>query len=866
MHDPPLDDVRLRHATSERWERAAVLRERGWLHDVRAAGNVASAICVGLVGVRVQLDRASGESACECRGEAPCEHALALALEVGLVASARTESSLPPPGEPPARPRSDPIPDRRAGASPPPTVSLSSPPPLLIALDPTDPGRVTLSGQLTESQAESLAWVWWRRDGAASWSGEARTLAQALQLLRDHDAPAVAAAPENGSLAGSCALFRQRALGEPVTIRLLDAASIAALELARLLADRGARPFPGRLPAELWSVDEPSFAAWCLLAWRYGAEVRPDPTLNPHPLTGVEVLLDPGCLPGRLKAPEDPALHAFLVHALGGEPVVDAEHGHVLIPASRVADVEDGLRALGADVTYKRLAPPHERYLEWPSELPEDLHGARPRLREHYAGELDRVPPRMRQGVTLAGYQREAVAFLLHHEHTCLLADDMGLGKTLESIAAAQCLEGRVLVVAPASAREVWRHEVAKFTLESSVVWGPGAEPTLPEGAKYVVTGYSNLEPLADALRPEDFALVILDESHYVKNAASGRAKLVHEKLARIPRRLVISGTPVMNSPEEIRAQLAFLHPDEWSDADWFKHRFGEPFEEGSIEVREQVLSRLRQFLDGVMIRREKATALPDLPPKTILWHRVPMPAEARRAYVALEDEFADAFEKDASSATGKLEHLRQAALAGKMPSALAFLRERIAAGEKLVVFTRYRNAMTSLEAELADAHPVSLSGDTTPEGRVEAERRFQEDADCRVFLGQLVAAGTAITLVAGTHAVFLDLSWNPADHRQAMDRIHRRGQTKPVTAHFFLAEGTVDEDMARVLDEKGRMMDMLLSPTGEGGAAIKGGARLVGKRLLERRGVPAARDARAEATPGESAPPGPLLRARSVI
>lgn len=837
MHAPRVDDARLREAPSERWERAAVLRERGWLHEVRVVGTLASATCVGLVGVRVRLDRVTGAAACECGGDAPCEHALALALEVGLVVSAPAESASTPSSDPLPTPQGDPSPHGWDDPSPPPTVSAPPPPMILIAQDPADPGRVTLLGPLGPSASESLGWVWWRRDSTTSWSGEARTLAQALQLLHDHDAPQTGGVAEDASLAGACALFRQRALGEPVAVRLLDAASPAALELARLLADRGARPFPGRLPAELWSVDEPNFAAWCLLAWRGGAQVCPDPTLNPRPLTGVEVLLDPGCLPGRLKANDDAALHAFLVRALGGEPVVDAEHGHVLLPASRVADVEDGLRAMGADVTYKRLAPPHERYLEWPAELPEDLHGARPRLREHFTGELAIVPPRLNENVVLAGYQREAVAFLLHHEHTCLLADDMGLGKTLESIAAAQCLDGRVLVVAPASAREVWRHEVAKFTLESSVVWGPGDEPTLPEGTKYVITGYSNLEPLADALRPEDFALVILDESHYVKNAASGRAKLVHEKLTRIPRRLVISGTPVMNTPEEIRAQLAFLHPDEWSDVGWFRQRFEEPFEEGSPEVREQVLSRLRQFLDGVMIRREKATALPDLPPKTILWHRVPLPAEARRAYVALEDEFASAFAKDAASAAGKLERLRQAALAGKLPAAIAFIRERLAAGEKLVIFTRYRNAMVSMEAELADAHPVSLSGDTTPEGRVEAERRFQEDPDCRVFLGQLVAAGTALTLVAGTHAVFLDLSWNPADHRQAMDRIHRRGQTKPVTAHFFLAEGTVDEDVARVLDEKGRMMDALLSPSLAGpGAPVKGAARLVGARLVERR------------------------------
>src|SRR5581483_5755866 len=607
----------------------------------------------------------------------------------------------------------------------------------------------------------------------------------------------------------------------------------------------------GALPAEMWSLPEGAgFASWLLEAWR-SAEVAPDLSLNPKPLRAVEVLLDPGCLPARLReaGAESPvaneALRAALVRILGGEPVVDAENGHVLVPATRVVDVEEGLRALGADVTYRRLAPANARHLSWAPQLPEDLSGARPRLREPFHGALDRAVPGLNPDAALAGSQSEAVAFILHHAHTCLLADDMGLGKTLEAVAAAQFLPGRVLVVCPASAREVWRREVAKFTSERAVVLGPGADPaTLSGPEKYVVTGYSNLEALGDAVRPDAFDLVILDESHYVKNAQSGRARVVRERLQAVPRRLVVSGTPVMNTPEEVRAQLAFLHPEEWSDGAWFKRRFEEPFEGGTPEVREAVLSRLRQFLEGVMIRREKAVALPELPAKTIQWHRVRLPPEARRAYVALEEDF-ESFVKaegaaslSSAKAGGKLERLKQAALSGKMPEVVAFVRSLARQGAKVVVFSRYRNALASLAEALADLKPATLHGETPPEERVAAEKAFQEDPACMVFLGQLVAAGTALTLTAGTHAVFADLDWNPANHRQAMDRIHRRGQTKPVTAHFFLAEETVDEDVAAVLDAKGRMMDALLSGAATG--ELKGARRQVGERLLARRTGPA--------------------------
>ena len=868
MHAPPVSDERLRHVPPDRWERARLLLGRHWLREARVEGALVHGSFSGLVGVRARVDLATLSSRCECGQPQPCEHALALLLHLapppspaqavtGLVSVAVSTpvstSAAPVPPAPAGPPKVEP-------SSPAPAAPVEAPPladatAFRFGVDEADPGRLALvghdGGRIPEPVAEALRWLWWKRDGPLRLRGEGRTLAQAAQLLVSRGV-ALAPPAATGPLAGVRATFHQRALGESIHVKLDAPGSDGALTLAARLSERRATPLPGALPADLWTLpDETGFASWLLGAQAEGADVRPDLQLNPKPLRGVEVHLDQGCLPARLREPGEPnpVLRDFLSRCLGAAPTMDEEHGHVLLPATRVVDVEEGLRALGADVTYRRLAPAHQRFLQWSEQAPEDFTGARPRLREPYHGTLEEEPPGLRERVTLAGYQREAVAFIRHHDHTCLLADDMGLGKTLEAIASAQFLPGRVLVVCPASAREVWRREVGKFTTATVAVLGPGADPALAQGPeKYLVTGYDNLA--AFDLRPEAFDLVVLDESHYVKNAATGRARAVREKLSAIPRRLVISGTPVMNAPEEMRAQLAFLHPDEWSDAGWFRRRFVEPFEEGAPEVREAVLRRLRQFLEGVCIRREKATALPDLPPKSLLWHRVKLPPEARRAYVALEEEFqvlaaseGDGF-LSSSKASGRLERLKQSALAGKMPEALAFLRQVLDAGEKVVVFSRYRNALSSLQDELAPHGPVVLHGETSPEERAEAERRFQEDPACRVFLGQLVAAGTALTLVAGTHAVFLDLSWNPADHRQAMDRIHRRGQTRPVTVHFFLAEETVDEDVAHVLDEKGRMMDALLAPTGGGGAELKGARRLVGERLLSRRGAAEARAA----------------------
>jgi SWI/SNF-related matrix-associated actin-dependent regulator 1 of chromatin subfamily A len=395
----------------------------------------------------------------------------------------------------------------------------------------------------------------------------------------------------------------------------------------------------------------------------------------------------------------------------------------------------------------------------------------------------------------------------------------------------------------------VWRQEVHAWTTERSVVLAPGddAEERLGGDEKYVVVAYSGLAKFGDALAKRSFDLVVLDESHYVKTRGALRTRLVEEKLLQVPRRLILSGTPVMNEPKEIRTQLAFVHPDEWSDTAWFNRRFQLPWKHGTPEVRQQVLARLREYLDGVMLRREKRQALPDLPEKHLHVARVQLSAQARLAYEAQEDEFRDYLhehEEDAltrgmAQTAGHLEHLKQAVLVGKLPLVVEQLRAWLDAGEKVVVFCHYREPIRALAREL-DAYGVAtLTGSTKPDERASAVQRFQQDPEVRVFVGQTVAAGIAVTLTAARRAVFCDLEWNPALHRQAMDRIHRKTQTRDVEIHFFLAEDTVEEDIAEVLEEKTEMMDMLLEGRAGPGFGLRdkeAAQREVALRILSRR------------------------------
>ena len=648
-----------------------------------------------------------------------------------------------------------------------------------------------------------------------------------------------------------------------------EAARIA--EIVRAMEDALKRHHPdarplahGALPG-VWSVDGGA-GAFLLEAASKGASVSAAPALNPIPLGRGVILADTSCLPPRIReyrsaafdeADEkrpvvSPEIENVIRRVVPQGLELDADQGHYLVPSTRIAPLLAALRELGAKVLQRRLAPRGKRYARWEPKLPEDETGARPKLRPRWSGEPYKgAIPGLRKETKLDPHQREAVAFILDREYKCLLADEMGLGKTLTAIAAAQFLPGRVLVVCPASARSVWKQEVLGWTTERVRVLEPAnraSDVALHDaGEKYVVVAYSGLAKFADELAKIPFDLVVLDESHYVKSRAAQRTKLVHEKLQQIPRRLILSGTPVMNEPAEVRTQIAFVHPEEWSDTAWFGRRFQMPWKHGTQDVKDAVLARLREYLEGVMLRREKRQALPDLPDKHLHVHRIALPTDARRAYDEQEDAFRDyvrdnedtALTRDMSTTAGRLEGLKQIALAGKLPLILDELRAMLDRGEKLVIFCHYREPIKAMARELADHGVVTLTGSTKPADRGDIVKKFQKDEATRVFIGQTVAAGVAVTLTAARHAVFTDLEWNPALHRQAMDRIHRKTQTRNVEVHFYLAEDTVEEDIAEVLEEKAEMMDQLLEGRKGGTFGLRDrevAQREVALRILSRR------------------------------
>lgn len=411
-------------------------------------------------------------------------------------------------------------------------------------------------------------------------------------------------------------------------------------------------------------------------------------------------------------------------------------------------------------------------------------------------------------------HQATGVAFLLSRRRA-ILADDMGLGKTRTAIVAAreQSPEGRVLVICPASMKHGWRREIAVIEPDARVEVVGTETPSTKE--RWTVVNYDRLARHVEwltQLRPD---VIIIDEAHFIKNrSARSNRTLSLISANRDAAVYLLTGTPMTNRPRDLFNLLkAVEHPAARSFYSFAQrycaaHDNGYGLQtDGASNVEE-----LAQVMSGVMLRRTKDEVL-DLPEKVRTW----LPIEAGSDRVRELEMQALAYlaaNPDRDGPTwvkflGLLNKARHQLATAKAPEAARFVADLVEGGQKVVVFTSYQSAVDRM-MKAFDGRAVALTGAHSSEERDEAVQRFQDDESVRVFVGNLKAAGTGITLTAGTHVVFNDLDWVPANHWQAEDRIHRIGQTQPTFATYLSAPGTLDEFVAQLLEAKAALVGVV--------------------------------------------------------
>ncbi|MCS0634888.1 DEAD/DEAH box helicase [Streptomyces sp. LP05-1] len=418
------------------------------------------------------------------------------------------------------------------------------------------------------------------------------------------------------------------------------------------------------------------------------------------------------------------------------------------------------------------------------------------------------------------------------------LADDMGLGKTITLIAlhlhrnGSPGTAGPTLVVCPASLLGNWQREVERFAPGTPVrrFHGPAREPAeLPAGA-VVLTTYGTMRRDAARLAGTDWGLVVADEAQHIKNPYAATARALRTIGARA--RVALTGTPVENNLSELWAILDWTTPGLLGRLGTFRDRYARAVEGGDPVAAGRLAALVRPFL----LRRRKSDPgiAPELPPKTETDRVVSLTAEQAGLYEAVVREtLAAVAAADGMERRGLVLRLltslkqicnhpaqylkehepRIAGRSGKLALLDELLDTVLAEDAGVLVFTQYVAMARLLERHLAGRGVrTRLLHGSTPVAEREAMVAGFQAGEVPVFLLSLKAAGTGLNLTRASHVVHYDRWWNPAVEAQATDRAYRIGQTRPVQVHRLIAEGTVEDRIAGLLERKKELADAVLA------------------------------------------------------
>ena len=427
--------------------------------------------------------------------------------------------------------------------------------------------------------------------------------------------------------------------------------------------------------------------------------------------------------------------------------------------------------------------------------------------------QLDREEFRFFAG--LYPHQIEGISFLTR-KGRAILGDDMGLGKTRQAIVAMEqaAPDGVILVICPASLKLNWRREILAVDPEAriEVIGAKGATADAP---RWVIVNYDLLAKQAERLRAINWSGVILDEAHFIKNASARTNHVlkllgVSEK-ARDPvigpgQVYLLTGTPMTNRPRDLYNLLRCVgHPSARSFLS-FARRYCGAYRNnfGWVTDGASNIGELNLLMKEVMLRRLKDDVL-DLPPKVRTWLPVEIDsATARHAQVGFLEWLAgsDPSRPNDKDFLGRLQKVRVALHKAKHNAVAERIHDVLATGQKVIVFTAFTDGLKKHKASLGEAC-VTLSGEDNAERRMAAVDAFQNDPEIRVMVANLIAGGVGITLTAGSHVIFQDLDWVPANLAQAEDRAYRLGQTSRVTVEYMIAARSLDGYVAQLLAAK---------------------------------------------------------------
>lgn len=465
-------------------------------------------------------------------------------------------------------------------------------------------------------------------------------------------------------------------------------------------------------------------------------------------------------------------------------------------------------------------------------------------IRKQMLGEkqltFSEVPAQIK--ATLRSYQIDGVRWIERLRMMYLngiLADDMGLGKTLQAIVAiTQNLKTPIstsLIVCPTSLLYNWKEEFAKFNPKLNVAVVDG----VPQNRKkvienihknhVVITSYTLLQKDIESYKTVPFTYVILDEAQHIKNRGTRNAKSV--KMVRAEHRLILSGTPIENSLDELWSLFDFLMPGFLSSYD----RFIEKYVRITGPELTKNLEYLRKKVSPFIMRRMKSDVLDDLPPiSEIVYHcqLSDVQQELYRSYAeSARDELVklvkkEGFDRVQIHVLATLTRLKQICChpaifakekaepgdSAKYDMLLELLQTLVEGKHKTVIFSQYTRMLQIMRDDFEQKGIRFVYLDGSSKNRLDVVKQFNDDETISVFLVSLKAGGTGLNLVGADTVIHYDMWWNPAVENQATDRVHRMGQKQSVSAYKLITLGTIEEKIAEMQKRKKGLVKKVVS------------------------------------------------------
>ncbi|XP_072436174.1 SWI/SNF-related matrix-associated actin-dependent regulator of chromatin subfamily A-like protein 1 isoform X3 [Chiloscyllium punctatum] len=476
------------------------------------------------------------------------------------------------------------------------------------------------------------------------------------------------------------------------------------------------------------------------------------------------------------------------------------DYNHLIDALSKISDVQIEPFPRGV---LEIFLPQFEKTSLEPVEVPE--------------ADLSAVDPKLVH--SLMPFQRDGVNFAVSRGGRLLLADDMGLGKTLQAICIATVYrnEWPVLVITPSSVRFTWAQAFSQWlpSLDTKAIDVILTGKDRLSSSRVSIISYDLLAKLRNQLMEKHFQVIIVDESHFLKNMKTARCKAAHPLLQAAKRLLLLSGTPAMSRPAELYSQIAVLQPKLFPNFHDFGVRYcaakrlpwGWDYSGSSNLVELRLL-----LLESLMIRRLKSDVLSQLPAKrrkVVLVQPEGVSAKARAALEAAAKEMT----KDHKTKREKKEALLlfyNRTAEAKVRSIVEYVKDLLESGrEKFLVFGHHQLVLDALCETLGEKKVkfIRIDGSTSSSDRQSLCDQFQFSEQRCVAVLSITAANMGLTLSSADLVIIAELFWNPGILFQAEDRVHRIGQSNCVDIHYLVARGTADDYLWPIIQEKVKVL-----------------------------------------------------------